>query len=218
MKVDIASAAFKADPYPFYAGLRAEAPAHPVTLPDGRTAWLVTRYDDVAAVLKDERFAKDPLNALSPEQHARQPWIPAFARPLTRNMLDVDSPDHTRLRGLVHKAFTPRLIERTRARVQALCDRLLDRAASRARLDLLRAYAQPVPTTIIAEMLGVPVADRHRFQRWSQALLAAGSARWGVVLAIPHVWLCLRYVRRLSRARRAEPCDDLVSALAQMLA
>lgn len=215
MKVDISSPAFKADPFPFYARLRATAPVYPVTLPDGRTAWLVTRYDDVAAVLKDERFAKDPLNALSPQQHARQPWIPAFARPLTRSMLDVDPPDHTRLRGLVHKAFTPRLVERMRPRIQALCDRLLDQARGRARLDLIRAYAQPVPTTVIAAMLGVPVADRPRFQRWSQALLLAGASRWGVLRAVPHVWLFLRYVRRLIRARRAQPRDDLISALAQ---
>src|SRR5262245_46660562 len=124
MKMDISSAAFKADPFPFYTRLRAAAPVHPVPLPDGRTAWLVTRYDDVAAVLKDERFAKDPLNALSPEQHARQPWIPAFARPLTRNMLDVDPPDHTRLRGLVHRAFTHRLVERMRRRVSHRFDGL----------------------------------------------------------------------------------------------
>jgi cytochrome P450 PksS len=215
MRVDISSAAFKADPFPFYARLRATAPVHPVPLPDGRTAWLVTRYDDVAAVLKDERLAKDPLNALLPEQHARQPWIPAFARPLTRNMLDLDPPDHTRLRGLVHKAFTPRLIEGMRGRVQALCDRLLDRAQGRGRLDLIRAYAQPVPTTVIAQMLGVPVADRHRFQRWSQALVLAGASRWGVLLAVPHLWLFLRYVRKLIRARRAAPQDDLVSALVQ---
>src|SRR5262249_30724144 len=146
---------------------------------------------------------------------ARQPWMPGFARPLTRNMLDLDAPDHTRLRGLVHKAFTPRLIERMRGRVQALCERLLDRARGRGRLDLIRAYAQPVPTTIIAEMLGVPVADRHRFQRWSQALVSAGASRWGVLLAAPHVWLFLRYVRRLIRVRRARPQDDLVSALVQ---
>src|SRR5262245_60328407 len=107
MKADISSPAFKADPFPFYARLRAASPAHPVTLPDGRAAWLVTRYDDVAAVLKDDRFAKDPLNALTPEQQARQPWMPGFFRPLSRNMLDLDAPDHTRLRGLVHKAFTP---------------------------------------------------------------------------------------------------------------
>jgi cytochrome P450 len=215
MKVDISSPAFKADPFPFYARLRATAPVYPVPLPDGRTAWLVTRYDDVAGVLKDDRFAKDPLNALSPEQHAQQPWIPAFARPLTRNMLDVDAPDHPRLRGLVQKAFTPRLIERMRGRVQVLCDRLLDRACGRRRFDLIRAYAQPVPTTIIAEILGVPVADRQRFQRWSQALVLAGASRWGALLAIPHLWLFLRYVRQLIRTRRALPQDDLVSALVQ---
>src|SRR5262249_44161552 len=105
MKADLSSPAVKSDPFPFYARPRPQAPVHPVTLPDGRSAWLVTRYDDVAAVLKDDRFAKDPLNALSPEQQARQPWMPAYFRPLTRNMLDRDAPDHTRLRGLVHKAF-----------------------------------------------------------------------------------------------------------------
>lgn len=215
MKVDISSPKFKADPFPFYAQLRAEAPVYPVTLPDGRTAWLVTRYGDVVAVLKDDRFAKDPLNALSPEQRAQQPWMPSFFQPLTRNMLDLDAPDHTRLRSLVHKAFTPRLVEQMRPRIQTLCDRLLDRAAGRGRFDLIRTYAQPVPTTIIAQMLGVPVADRQRFQRWSQVLVSAGSSRWGVLLAIPHVWLFLRYVRRLIRARRAAPRDDLVSALVQ---
>ena len=80
MKVDLTSPEFKANPFPFYARLRAEAPVYPVTLLDGRNAWLVTRYDDVVAVLKDECFAKDPLNALSSEQHARQPWMPGFAR------------------------------------------------------------------------------------------------------------------------------------------
>jgi cytochrome P450 PksS len=213
MKVDISSPEFKADPFPFYARLRATAPVHPVTLPDGRTAWLVTRYDDVAVVLKDDCFAKDRRNALSPEQLAREPWMPAFVRPLLRNMLDVDAPDHTRLRGLVHKGFTPRLVERMRERVQALCDRQLNRAHGRSRVDLIRDYAQPVPTTIIAEMLGVPVGDRHRFQRWSEALLVAGASRWGIFRAIPHVWLFLRYVRRLIRARRAQARDDLVSAL-----
>jgi cytochrome P450 len=115
----------------------------------------VTRYDDVATVLKDERFAKDPLNALTPEQQARQPWMPAFVRPLMRN-----------------------IIEQMRGRVQALCERLLDRAQGRRRLDLIRAYAQPVPTTIIAAMLGVPAADRRLFQRWSQALFRSGASRW----------------------------------------
>ena len=84
--------------------------------------------------------------------------MPEFVRPLSRNMLDVDPPDHTRLRGLVHKAFTPRLIEDLRDRVQSLTDELLDAVQGEGRMDLIRDYAMPLPTTIIAEMLGVPAA------------------------------------------------------------
>src|SRR5262245_46229932 len=84
-EVDIASPAFKADPFPFYARLRAESPVFRVTLPDGRAAWLVTRYDDVAQALRDERLAKDRLRALTPGQMAKQPWMPELFRPLSRN-------------------------------------------------------------------------------------------------------------------------------------
>src|SRR5262245_35036990 len=105
--VNITSSAFKANPYPFYARLRADAPVYRAMPPDRRSAWLVTRYDDVVTVLKDERFVKDKRSALSPEQAARQPRIPSAVKPIERNMLDLDPPDHTRLRGLVHRAFTP---------------------------------------------------------------------------------------------------------------
>lgn len=159
-EVDIASPAHKADPYPFYARLRAESPVHRVTLRGGQAAWLVTRYDDVAAVLKDDRFAKDRLNALTREQAARQPWVLAMFKPLTRNMLDLDPPDHTRLRGLVQKAFIPRLVEQLRPRVETLAGGLLDRLRGRPRFDLIRDFALPIPTTVIAEMLGVPAGDR----------------------------------------------------------
>ena len=123
---DLASPAFKANPYPFYARLRAETPVWRTSLPDKRVAWLVTRYDDVAGVLKDDTFAKDKLNAMNPEQQAKTPWIPGFLKPLERNMLDLDNPDHARLRALVSKAFTPRLIERLRERIEELCAELLD--------------------------------------------------------------------------------------------
>ena len=128
--VDISSPAFKANPYPFYAQLRDEAPVHRITLRDKRPAWLVTRYDDVVTVLKDDRFVKDKRSVFTPEQMAREPWIPRMLKPIERNMLDADAPEHTRLRGLVHKAFTPRLIENMRERIQRLTDELLDRGAS----------------------------------------------------------------------------------------
>ena len=211
--VDISSAAFKANPHPFYAQLRKEAPVHRVTLGDKRPAWLVTRYDDVVTVLKDDRFAKDRRMVLTPEQMAKEPWIPKMLRPIERNMLDTDAPEHTRLRGLVHLAFTPRLVENMRARIQRLTDELLDAVQPRGRMDLIRDYALPIPTTVISEMLGVPVRDRHKFHRWSSAIVTTVPSRWGILKAIPALVLFLRYIRKLVKLRRAAPKDDLVSAL-----
>ena len=113
-RVDLFDPAFKADPYPTYARLRSSAPVYRAALPDGRGVWLITRYEDVLAVLKDQRFVKDWRGALTPEQLAQVPPIPEVMKPLSQNMLDTDPPDHERLRALVSKAFTPRLIERLR--------------------------------------------------------------------------------------------------------
>jgi cytochrome P450 PksS len=211
--VDIASPAFKANPYPFYARLRRDAPVHPITLPDRRRIWLVTRYDDVVTVLKDGRFVKDKRTALSPEQAAREPWIPSILRPLERNMLDVDPPDHTRLRALVQQAFTPRLVENLRDRITTLAHELIDAVEAKGNMDLIRAYAVPVPTTIIAEMLGVPPEDRKRFHRWTSRIVTTVPSAWGILPALPSLWAFLRYIRQLVKARRAARKDDLVSAL-----
>ncbi len=215
LKLDIWSSEFKADPFPFYAHLRANSPVHPITLPDKQTAWLVTRYDDVAMVLKDERFAKDRMRVYSSEQLAKQPWMPAMFKPLSRNMLDVDPPDHTRLRALVQQAFSPRTVDQMRPRIESLAHELIDRFGRRKRVDLMHDYALPIPTTIIAEMLGVDARDRHKFHRWSSGILASTSSSRGTFWALPNVFLFLRYLRRLIHDRRAEPRDDLVTALVQ---
>ncbi len=214
--IDISSAAFKTDPYPFYAQLRDEAPVHRITLGDKRTVWLVTRYEDAVTVLKDDRFVKDKRTVMSPDQLAREPWIPSMLKPLEHNMLDVDAPDHTRLRGLVHMAFTPRLVENMRERIERLTDDLLDAAEARGRMDLIHDYALPLPTTIIAEMLGVPVADRHKFHRWSSTIVSTVPGKWALFKTIPSLIAFLRYIRRLVQTRRAAPQDDLVSALVQV--
>jgi cytochrome P450 len=211
--VDISSPKFKANPYPFYAQWREESPVRCVKLPDKRTAWLIARYADVAAVLKDERFGKDRFK--TPELTAKQPWMPKSFRPLARNMLDQDPPDHTRLRALVHKAFTPRLVEEMRRRVQTLTDELLDTAQRSGRMDLIHDYALPLPSTIIAEMLGVPAADRHRFHRWSSAMVTSDTSKFSLFRAMPKVLAFLRYVRKLIKRRRAESSDDLAGALAR---
>ena len=132
-QVDLFDPAFKANPYPTYARLRSTAPVHRTTLPDGRGVWLITRYDDVLAVLKDERFVKDWRNALTPEQLAQVPSIPEVMKPLSRNMLDTDPPDHERLRVLVSKAFTPRLVERMRGCVQGIAEAFSTRSRAEGR-------------------------------------------------------------------------------------
>jgi cytochrome P450 len=211
---NLASQQFKANPYPFYARLREEAPVYRTTLPSRQVAWLVTRYDDVLGVLKDERFAKDRFNAMPAGRRAKLPWIPNLLKPLARNMLDLDAPDHTRLRALVHKAFAPRLIERLRERIQTLCDDLLTVVQHNGSLELIREYALPLPATIIAELLGVPLQDRAKFQSWSNSIVSVSSSG-DLLRALPQVWLFMRYLRTLFKQRRANPRDDLVTALVQ---
>lgn len=214
IRFHLGSPAFKADPYPTYARLREEAPVSRARLGFRRRAWLVARYDDVAALLRDPRFAKDPMNARGPGHGAAGPWVPGFLRPLTRNMLDLDAPDHTRLRALVQKAFTPRLVEELRPRIQALVDALLAKAMRNGQAELVRDLALPLPLTVIAELLGVPAADRACFHRWSSRILS-GSPGPGALLLLPAVRSLLAYLRGLFAQRRAAPRDDLLTALVQ---
>lgn len=204
---DLASPRFKANPYPLYARLRAEAPVcrtRAFLLP----AWIVTRYDDVLVVLKDSRFSKDFV--------ARMPLVPESIRALTRNVLSLDPPDHTRLRTLVNKAFTPAVVERMRDRIQKVCDDLLDAAVAKVGLDLVRGFSLPVPLTIIGDLLGVPQRDRSAFAKRTKWVAAGGS---GAGLDFPRglagMWLSGRYLRKLVALRRQEPGDDLVTALIQ---
>jgi cytochrome P450 len=197
---DLASPRFKADPHPFYARLRAEAPVWRTMLSDKRTAWLVTRYADVAGVLKDDRLAKDPHNAQNPEQQAEGQWVPGFLKPLEQNMLDLDDPDHRRLRTLVSKAFTPRLIERLRGRIEEICRELLDSMGRRGRTELARDYALPLPATVIAELLGIPPKDQRRFHRWSSRIVSISSGR-DVWRALPAALAFVRYLRKMSERR-----------------
>jgi cytochrome P450 len=205
---------FKANPYPFYARLRAEAPAYRVNLPGKGPAWLITRYDDAARLLKDPRLAKDRRNALAAGPPAKQPWMPAFMQPLMYNMLDLDDPDHARLRGLVHKAFTPRLVGQLRGRVESLMAELLHKVRRSGRMDLVRDIALPLPVTIIADMLGVPPEERMDFHRWSNRMVSVSSS-FEFLRIIPDAWAFFRYLRRLIARRRADPQDDLTSALVQ---
>jgi cytochrome P450 PksS len=214
MWIDLRSPAFKANPHPTYARLRAAKPVARTRIAWRRPAWVVARYADVAALLRDGRFAKDPLRARSEGRGSAAPWMPPFLQPLSRNMLDLDAPDHTRLRALVQKAFTPRLVEGLRPRIELLVDELISAAMRSGRGELVSQLALPLPLTIIAGLLGVPAADQPRFHRWSSRIVSA-TPDVRALAVLPAAWSLFRYLRRLFAERRAEPRDDLVSALVQ---
>ena len=171
-------------------------------------AWLVTRYDDAVTVLRDPRISKNISSKMA--------FVLRFAGPLADHMLNRDPPDHTRLRTLVSQAFTPRRIEQLRGRIQGVCDELLDRARP-VDFDLVRDYALPIPLTVISELLGIPHQDRQRFHRLVRGGIAIGAPTrvMDVPIALPYVWLLMRYFRKLFAERRARPRDDLITAMVQ---
>jgi cytochrome P450 PksS len=143
---------------------------------------------------------------------SRLPGVLGFLQAIEQNMLDLDVPHHTRLRSLVHLAFTPRLVEQMRGRIASLAEDLLERAAPKRGMDLIADYALPIPLTVISEMLGIPTQDQLRFHRWSSAIVAA-TAGINLFRVLPAIWLFVRYLRRIIEAKRRRPEDDLISAL-----
>jgi cytochrome P450 PksS len=128
-------------------------------------------------------------------------------------MLDLDDPDHRRLRALVQPAFNPRLVERLRSRVEMLSEELLDGIARRGSTDLIVDFAEPIPTTIIAELLGIPVEDRRRFRAWTERIVIADASGWAMLRAVPSFIAFMRNLRRQIEAKRANPGDDILSSL-----
>lgn len=151
-----------ANPYPLYARLRTEDPVH---WDPFLHAWVVTRYEDVVRVLHDFSANRTP----SPQQLSDMglPQLGPIASVMVQQMLFMDQPAHTRLRGLCSQAFTPRRVEELRAHIQEIADRLLDAVFSNGRMDLIRDFAAPLPATVTAEMLGVPIADHVQLKAWS---------------------------------------------------
>ena len=207
-------AGIKPNPYPLFARKRAETPVYRALFGGSRSpVWMVTRYADVVTVLKDPRFSNHSQRARR-YTTTRARLLNRLFAPLLNNMLNRDQPDHTRLRGLVHQAFTPKRVEDLRKRVEALTHELADRTSTRLQWDIVKDYAVPIPTTIIAEMLGVPAADRERFRKWSNALLMSTATTFsGMAANLPRFMAFQRYLRDLIKARRRDSKDDLISAL-----
>jgi cytochrome P450 len=212
-KYDLYSDAFRADTYGTFARMREQDPVLCQPGLDGETPiWWVTRYEDAEAVLlDDERFVRDPRLALPPDQLGSE--LPEFFAFIDSNMLNRDGDDHLRLRRLVSKAFTPRMIEQLRPRVQEIADELIDRAAAAGEMELVSEFAFPLPITVIAELLGVPVADRESFRAWSAAMVSPPLDAAEAEQADAMLGAFVQYLLALFAERRQAPGEDLVSAL-----
>jgi cytochrome P450 len=210
-KTDITSPEFRANPFPTFKHWRDHQPLVPVKVLGSR-AWLITRYDDVEAALKDERLVKNKRNAQNPNRPYRELPLPGFVKPLQTNMLDSDVPDHARLRALVHQAFMPRLIAQMQTRVHDLAHALIDRAQQNGEMDLIQDFALEIPLVVICDMLGVAEKDRASFHKWSKIMTSVAKPIDGI-LAMPSLYKMVKYLRRLFREHRENPRDDLTSAL-----
>ncbi len=224
---------FKARAFPVYASMRQSGPVVRVALPSGESFCLVTRYAECLELLKEhERFANDPANALSEEEYAalfqqvaegltpeQQEFLAQTDEILSRNLLAVDPPDHSRLRRLVAIPFTPKYIEGLRARVQEIANDLLDAVEARSaktgsrEMELIDDFAYPLPLTVIAEMLGIPAGDRDRFREWSAAAVSFTPADPANPEITAKLIEFIAYLRGLVAEKRADPGDDLLSGL-----
>ncbi len=201
---DFLSQETKSNPHAFYAQLRSTEPLFYV---EGMDAWVLTSYEDAVWLLKDPRFTKD--NRKIAQAEGEQNPLAEMASHM-RTMLMVNPPDHTRLRALVSKAFTPRMIEQLRPRIQHITDELLDAVQEQGRMDLIVDFAYPLPITVISEMLGIPPADRKLFRIWTQAIINMQEEASASALQE-----FLGYIKTFLDEKRTHPGSDLTSGLVQ---
>ncbi|WP_343308424.1 cytochrome P450 [Streptomyces sp. SID5770] len=209
---------FATDPYPAYAWLREHAPVHRTTLPSGVEAWLVTRYADARQALADQRLSKNPAHHDESPHAKGKTGIPGERKAeLMTHLLNIDPPDHTRLRRLVSKAFTPRRVAEFAPRVQELTDRLIDamvskqHSAEKGSADLIHEFAFPLPIYAICDLLGVPEEDQDDFRDWAGMMIRhGGGPRGGVARSVKKM---RGYLAELIHRKREAPGDDLISGL-----
>src|SRR3954464_5823115 len=217
---DPSDPAFIADPYPVYERLRQD---HPILWNAATSQWLISRHADVNRSLRDRRLGRTYLHEATHAEMGR-PEPPAWHAPFHElndaGMLDLEPPDHTRLRRLVSRAFTPRTVDALRPRVEAIVNGLIDDFGGRGEVDLIADYAEPLPVTVIAELLRIPEADRHLLRPWSADICLMyelnppdESAHRAVTASLEFS----AYRRDLLADRRRHPGDDLISGLAAVV-
>ncbi|MET3941805.1 cytochrome P450 [Paenibacillus sp. PvP094] len=211
-KVDFLDHSFIQQPFPVYEKLRAEEPVHRLLLPSGHAAWMVTRYEDAVNILQDGRFVTGVLDNRNDESEESLPPHQAI---ISRNLISVGPEDHRRLRRLIQKAFTPRMIERLRGRIVEISDELLDKiqAGNTQEFDLIEDYAFPLPIIVICEMLGVPLKDQDKFRAWSNTIMESVSNPQMNQESDEVMKAFVDYLQELITERRNHIQQDLISDL-----
>lgn len=209
-EIDLTSPTFWMNPYPVYRQLQEQEPAYraPSAMPGGGM-WLITRYADVAALFREARYSNDMSRIIPADQLSE----------FSKTLIFRDPPDHTRLRSLVGQAFTPRRVRDLEPRIAAIVDELLARARLHGTMDFVADFAAALPSSVIAELLGVPNEERAQFQTWSHAI-ASGADNHRATPESRQAYrdagaALARYFRGLLAERRRQPQDDLTTALLQ---
>ncbi len=204
---------FYADPHRYYERWREHGPVHRVRFSHGIPCWVIIGYTEARAALADPRLRKNAADMYELfRRKDAQILSDESAEALGSHMLNSDPPDHTRLRKLVTKAFTPRRVAALRPRIEEITAALLDEMAGQDEVDLIQAFTNPLPVTVICELLGVPYEDRADFQAWTRVLVGSGNAlddRGAATIAMSE------YLRKLIAAKQSRPAADLLSGLVQ---
>lgn len=206
--IDFLNGEFIRNPYPVYAAAREKEPVVRVILPNGRYAWIVTTYEDAVSVLNDTRFVTTHAH-----DESVQGELPPHLAIVTRNLSSVDPSDHRRLRRLVQKAFTPRMVEGLRGRIEELTNQLLDEVETKGEMRLIEDFAFPLPINVICEMLGVPSEDQDKFRDWSNVIMEGINNPAFAQKTDETLIQFVDYLQQLVARRRDSLKDDLISEL-----
>lgn len=191
-------------------------PAPPVQAPVQQNGLFVaTRYNDVLMVLKDPRFSNESRKVTGQNNWSHAWWVPSIFRALFNSMIMIDDPDHARLKNIVLQAFTPRMIQNMESMIERKTHELLDKMAKQKAPDLMRDFALPLPIDVIAELMGIPQANRPEFANLAGKLLEIVAARsiWETLPLIPAALTLNNFFKKLIHIRQQDPQDDLITAL-----
>ncbi|MCU4862942.1 cytochrome P450 [Bacillus cereus] len=210
--INLASAQFKEDAYEIYKESRKKQPILFVNQVEIGKEWLITRYEDALPLLKDNRLKKDWTNVFS--QDIKNMYLSVDnSDHLTTHMLNSDPPNHNRLRSLVQKAFTPKMIAQLDKRIERIADDLISDIERKGTLNLVDDYSFPLPIIVISEMLGIPKEDQAKFRIWSHAVIASPETPEEIKETEKQLSEFITYLQYLVDIKRKEPKEDLVSAL-----